>query len=115
MRMSDADEFAKAGAETRIMSLARQLGEIDPVTRKYFLRQPAGAAAAILPHVLENVRHLQPLRKRGRDGGQGGTVPGNLRRIIAKQFSEHFSDHTCNVVTIVIQVSRPGETLVACT
>src|SRR5271168_3607550 len=54
MRMGDTDELAQAGAEARVMGRARQVAEIDAVTSENLLRQPTGAAAAILPHILED-------------------------------------------------------------
>src|ERR1700688_882986 len=113
MRMRHTDQLAKGGAESRIKGLARHLGEIDSMTREHILRQPARAAAAVLPNVLENIRHLKSLRKGRGDGGQRGAVAGDFRRIVAEKIGEHFAHDAGNVVAIVIQVDRTGEALEA--
>src|SRR5260370_30707382 len=110
MRMRHADKLAKAGTETRIKGFARHLSQIDSMPGEHILRQPARAAAAVLPHVLENVRHLKSLRKGRGDGAQRGAVTGDFRRIIAKQIREHFADNAGNVAAKVVQIARTRPT-----
>src|SRR5450631_1013218 len=109
MRVSHADQLAKTGAEAWVEGFARHQSEVDSVTAEHFLRQPARAAAAVLPYIFENIRHLKPLREGRGDGGQRRAVTADLRRIVAKQLGEHFADYPCHVIAVVVQIARLGK------
>ena len=60
--------------------------------------------AAVLPDVLEDIRHLQALREGHRQALQPGAMPRDRRRIFAKQLREHVADHAGDVVAIIVQI-----------
>ena len=79
MRVRDTDELRHSTRIARILGLFVDLGEVHPIPGEDLLRQPAGTAAAVLPHVLQDVGHLQPLSERGGQTRQRGAVPRDLR------------------------------------
>ena len=73
---------------------------------EHLLRQPAGAAAAILPDILQDVGHLQAL---GEGDGELRACPRAAvdgGRIGAEKFGEHLAHHAGDVVAIVVQVAH---------
>ena len=105
MGMSHADQLAHAATESGVVTLWRQLRELDAVPVKDLVRQPAGPAAAVLPDVLQDVRHLQPLCE-----GYGETVQcraplRDARRVATEQLGEHFTHDTGDIVAVAVQVT----------
>src|ERR1700679_2186454 len=107
--MRNGDQFDDSGLEARIIGVAGNIRKIDAVPRKDVLRQPTGAAAAVLPDVLEDIRHLQTLRKRGSERAQTVAAAGYFGRIIAEQVREHLAHDPGDVVAIVVQIARTGQ------
>jgi len=98
MSVGYADELAHAGREAGIGRCGRQLRQVHAVRRENLLGQPASAMAAVLPHVLQDVGHLQPLRERHGQALQRGPAAGNDRRVFAKQLGEHVAHDPRHVV-----------------
>ena len=65
----------------------RQPRQIDAVGGKNLLRQPTRSAAAVLPDILENIRHLQTLRERNGQALQFCAIPGDS----AAEYSQNSS------------------------
>src|SRR5436309_5699260 len=99
MRMRDPHRLAQRGVETPVRACGGELPEIDSVATEYFLRQPTRPTAAVFPHILEDVGHLQALRERDVELVHRGTLTGDLRRIPAEQLRQHLSHDTGNVIT----------------
>src|SRR6266853_4279520 len=105
MGMSHADQLEHAVMESGLVALRRQLRELDTVPGEELLRQPAGSAAAVLPDVLQDVRHLQPLREGYGETMQCRAPLRDTRRVAAKQLGEHFTHDTGDIVAVAVQVS----------
>ena len=109
MPVGDRDEFEHAGGKSRVIGFGHQQIEIDSVARKYFLREPAGAAAPILPHVFQNVRHLQPLGERHRQALQSRAAARDCGGIVAEELRQHVAHHARDVVAIIVQIAQPRQ------
>ena len=75
--MRHTDQLAHTGVEAGAGGLGGKACQIHVVRGENLSRQPAGAAAAILPHILEDIGHLQALR-------EGHGESGKLRAILRK-------------------------------
>src|ERR1700733_9864055 len=85
VRVGNTDELLHAGGEARIVALGGQLLDVEAVAGKELLWQPTSAAAAVLPDVLQNIRHLQSLRKGCRKFMHGLAVTGDIRGVAAEK------------------------------
>src|SRR5260370_32713089 len=110
MGMSHADQLAHAGMESGVVALRGQLREVDAVPGEELLRQPAGPAAAVLPDVLQDVRHLQPLCEGYGETMQCRAPLRDARRVAAKQLGEHFTHDTRDIVAVAVQVTCKRQT-----
>ena len=77
--MRHGHQFDNPRLEARIIGVAGNMRKIDAMPGKNLLRQPTGAAAAVLPDILEDIRHLQALRKRGGQSAQAGRGGGRYQ------------------------------------
>ncbi len=102
--MGDGHQLLHAGGETAAAALGVQMRQINAVAGEDLLRQPARAAAAILPDILEDVGHLQALRKGWREARQCGAMLFNIGRVGAEKFSEHLTDDAGDVVAVTVEV-----------
>src|ERR1043165_5519311 len=59
--MRDADQTAHSAPEALARIQSRQAAQVAAFGGKHFSRQPAGTPLIILPHILQNVCHLQAL------------------------------------------------------
>src|SRR4029077_2162756 len=105
MGMSHADQLAHPGTESGVVTLWRQLRQLDAVPGEELLRQPAGPAAPVLPDVLQDVRHLQPLCERYGETVQCRAPLRDAGRVVAEQLGEHFTHDTGDIVAVAVQVT----------
>ena len=104
--MSHADELGETRTEAGAGAPGRELRQHDTVAGKGLLRKPAGAAAAILPEILEDVGHLQPLRERHGELGERVVPGGDRRGIGAEELGEHLAHDARDVVAVAVEVAR---------
>src|SRR6267143_5299742 len=103
--MSHTDQVPHASMEAGVVTLRRQLREVDAMQGKDLLRQPAGSALAVLPDVLQYVRHLQPLCEGCGEIMQRRAPLRDGRRVSAKQLGEHFTHDAGDIVAVAVQVT----------
>src|SRR5260370_19853908 len=103
--MRHSDQLPHASVEASVVTLRRQLREVDAMPGKNLLRQPAGSALAVLPDVLQYVRHLQPLCEGCGEILQRRAPLRDNRRVAAKQLGEHFTHETADLVAVAVQVT----------
>ena len=87
--------------------------QVDLVRREDLLRQPAGAAASVLPHILQDIGHLQTLRERHGEVSGARAILRRSRGILAKQLREHLADHARHVIAVLVEIGASGQALEA--
>ena len=98
----NGDDFDQSPGERGVVLPRAQRGQVEAGSEKNVPRQPARTAPPVLPDVLEDIGHLQPLAEGDRQGEQFVATVVHFRRIIAKELREHLADHPGDVVTIPI-------------
>src|SRR5205814_803501 len=104
--VSHADELGETRIEAGSGAPGRELRQHDAVAGKGLLRKPAGAAAAVLPEILQDVGHLQPLRERHGELGERVVPGGDRRGIGAEELGEHLAHDAGDVVAVAVEVAR---------
>ena len=102
----DPQQGEQAVGEARVVAVGRQGAQVEPRVQEDVPRQPARAAAAVVPYILEDVGHLQPLAERHRQPQQRFAVRVDLGGIVAEQLGEHLADHAGDVVAVAIEVGQ---------
>ena len=110
VQTGDCHQMQQTRDELGSGSTGGKCPQVESDRTKDILRQPACAPAMVVPYVLENVRHLQSLSEGDRQREKLPPPFANLRRVVAKQFGEHFADHPCDVVAISIEMGQVGQT-----
>ena len=81
-----------------------QGAQIDSGFKEDVPRQPAHIAAPVVPYILEDVGHLQPLPEGHGQREQFVATFVDVGRVVAEQLGEHLADHAGDMVAIAIQV-----------
>ena len=109
--MRHADQLAHTGVEAGAGGLGRKARQIHVVRGENLSRQPASAAAAILPHILQDIGHLQALREGHGEPGKLRAILRNVRRVLAEQLRQHVADDPGHVIAIFVQIGAAGQAL----
>jgi hypothetical protein len=109
--MGDTDELAHTGVEAGAGGLGGKARQIHVVRGENLSRQPASAAAAILPYILQDIGHLQALREGHGEAGKLRAILRNVRRVLAEQLGQHVADDPGHVIAIFVQICAAGQAL----
>ena len=100
----DRHELNHARCEPGIGPLGGQGTQFQPGRTKHVPRQPANAAAPVVPHIFEDVGHLQALAERDRQREQILSTRVDLGRVVAEQLGQRLADHPGDMVAVTVEL-----------
>ena len=100
VRVREADELVEALLERGRRVQLLEAREVEVAARKHRARQPACVRLPVVPDVLQDVRHLQPLAERDGEAHQRLALLRDLRTMQAEELRAHLAHDAGDEVAI---------------
>ena len=109
MGVGDGDEFVEQGGELGGAAGSFEGGRVDAMFAHQGLGQPAGAPGPVVPHVFQDIGHLQALAEGDGQSHNRLLLVTQHLGVIAEQLGEHLTHHAGDVIAVAVERIEIGQ------